>query len=117
MGADGLFEAVQVFSVTSRRDGGRVVVELVGELDLAGSDRLTSEVASALREPAEAVEIDAAGLTYADSSGLRSLLDARAVAAEIGAAFRFSAVSPELRRILEISGLTMLLLRPLPRAT
>jgi anti-anti-sigma factor len=101
----------RVLSMTSRRDGHRAVVELVGELDLDGSGHLAREVASVLGDPVEIVDIDAARLTFTDSSGLRSLLQARDAAAHTGATLRLSAVSPEVARILDIAGLTDVLLR------
>jgi anti-anti-sigma factor len=49
-------------------------------------------------------------VTYVDSSGLRSLLLARAAADDAGVAFRIDDPSPELRRLIERTGLRPLLL-------
>jgi anti-sigma B factor antagonist len=102
--------SIEVLSISSRRDGPRVVVELVGELDLHGSDRLAVEVQQALSEPVEVLEIDATRLMFADSAGLRAVLLARAEAERSGAAFRITAVSPPVGRVIEIAGLSDLLL-------
>jgi stage II sporulation protein AA (anti-sigma F factor antagonist) len=100
----------EVLSISSRRDGGHVVVELEGELDLHGSDRLAVEVQQALREPVELLELDATRLTFADSAGLRAVLMARDEAESHGATFRIIAVSAPVGRVIEIAGLSDLLL-------
>jgi stage II sporulation protein AA (anti-sigma F factor antagonist) len=86
-----------------------VVVALVGELDLHGSDRLAVEVQQALREPVELLELDVTRLTFADSAGLRAVLLARSAAESNGATFRISDVSPPVGRVIEIAGLGDLL--------
>jgi anti-anti-sigma factor len=102
--------STEMLSISSRRDGLRVVVELVGELDLHGSDRLAVEVQQALSQPVELLELDATRLTFADSAGLRAVLLARTEAESRGAAFRIAAVSPPVGRVIEIAGLGDLLL-------
>jgi anti-sigma B factor antagonist len=102
--------SAEVLSISSRRDGARVVVELEGELDLHGSDRLAVEVQQALSQPVELLELDATRLTFADSAGLRAVLLARTEAEGSGAAFRITAVSPPVGRVIEIAGLGDLLL-------
>jgi anti-sigma B factor antagonist len=110
MGSENDPSSTEVLSISSRREGLSVVVELVGELDLHGSDRLANEVQQALSEPVELLEIDATLLTFADSAGLRAVLQARTDAERNGAAFRIRAVSPPVGRVIEIAGLGDLLL-------
>jgi anti-sigma B factor antagonist len=101
----------EVLSISSRRDGTHVVVELVGELDLHGSDRLATEVHLALSDPpVELIELDATRLTFADSAGLRAVLLARTEAESNGATFRIRAVSAPVGRVIEIAGLSDLLM-------
>jgi anti-anti-sigma factor len=50
-------------------------------------------------------EIDAAGLTFADSAGLRALLVAHSDAGQRGVTLRLSRVSEQLDRLLEMTGL------------
>ena len=102
--------STEVLSISSRRDGRRVVVELVGELDLHGSDRLAVEVQQALSEPVEQLELDATRLTFADSAGLRAVLMARTEAESSGAVFRIVGVSAPVGRVIEIAGLADLLM-------
>ena len=94
----------QVVEVSARREGTGAVVEVAGELDLHGADRLSAVVADVLAEGVTAVDIDARELTFIDSGGIRAILLARADAQSRGITLRLSEVSPAVRRILEIAG-------------
>ena len=98
----------QVLSVTSRRDGDRVVVALVGELDMEGIEHLQAEVRGHLADRPRAVEIDGLGLDFVDSVGLRCLLGLQQEVAAAGATFGVAA-SPSLTRLLQLTGLAGLL--------
>lgn len=103
----------EVLVISSRRDGNRAVVVIGGELDLHGSERLTDEVKRVLADGAGAVErleIDAGDLTFADSAGLRAVLLARAEAQSTGVTFAVSQVSAPVERVIEMAGLTDVLL-------
>lgn len=111
MATDNEPRIADVLAVSSRREGRRIVVELVGELDLHGCDQLTTEVANVLRDPAEEIEVDAGRLRFTDSAGLRAVLMARAEAGRSGVAFRLSQVSPSVGRVIDMAGLSDLLLK------
>jgi anti-anti-sigma factor len=64
---------------------------------------------AALETHPRSLTVDAHGLTFIDSSGLKALLNARAAATDAAVAFRVSEPSPWLRRIAEITGLEGLL--------
>lgn len=95
----------EVLTVTSRRQEDRVVVELVGELDMGGADRVSTEVRRHLAARAPAIEIDGAGLVFVDSVGLRALLTLQSEVDAAGATFAVAA-SPHLTRLLDLTGLT-----------
>jgi anti-sigma B factor antagonist len=99
-----------VLSISSRRDGSAVVIALAGELDLHGAGQLDAELRGLLAGPVTSIEIDAARLDFVDSSGLRSVLQARSEAEAAGASFRIASVSPAVSRVIEIAGLADLLL-------
>jgi anti-sigma B factor antagonist len=99
-----------VLSISSRRDGTAVVVALEGELDLHGAGLLDVEVRRMLAAPVSSIEIDATGLEFVDSSGLRSIMLARSEAEAVGATFRITSVSATVGRVIEIAGLSDLLL-------
>jgi stage II sporulation protein AA (anti-sigma F factor antagonist) len=110
MGSENDPSSTEVLTISSTRDGGRVLVELEGELDLHGSERLAHEVSQALREPLELLELDATLLTFADSAGLRAVLVARKDTEDQGATFRIRGVSAPVSRVIEIAGLSDVLL-------
>jgi anti-anti-sigma factor len=98
------------FSISTRRDGGRVIVVPVGELDLHTADELTTAVSTLLLEQeVTRVEVDAGGVSFADSAGLRAVLRARAAAQEAGATFGVTDASGTVERLIEITGLSELL--------
>jgi anti-sigma B factor antagonist len=111
-----------VLVISAWREGNRAVVELGGELDLHGSDRLTAEVKRLLNDDSneperiERVEVDARRLTFADSAGLRAVLLARTEAQTTGATFMVVAVSAPVERVIEMAGLTDVLLPAGPEA-
>jgi anti-anti-sigma factor len=105
----------EVLSISSRQEGDRAVVEIEGELDDAGAGRLAAEVQSMLAGRVEVLEIDAGGLTFVDSAGLRALVLARAAAEDAGTNFRISAISEPIARVMEISGLSEVLLAAEPK--
>jgi anti-anti-sigma factor len=79
---------------------GREVIVLVGELDLAAEEAFAVQVAAT---SAEVVEVDASGLTFIDSTGLRSLLNAREQLARQGRRLTIGKRSPALDRLLDVS--------------
>ena len=97
------------FSVSTRREGARGVVALVGELDLHTADELTNAVSGLLEQKVTRVEVDAGGLSFADSAGLRAVLMARAAAKDAGATFGVTVVSASVERLIAITGLSDLL--------
>jgi anti-anti-sigma factor len=96
--------------IEARRSATETVLTLEGELDLSGSEWFGTWVRVVLEAHPGTIAIDARGLTYTDSSGLRSLLLARESAQEAGASFRIDNPSPELRHLVERTGLQALLL-------
>ena len=80
-------------------------IALQGEFDMTGTDRFRSCVNEALATHPRSLLVDAHGLTFIDSCGLKALLHARAAAIDAGAAFRVSAPSPVLRWLAEVTGL------------
>lgn len=98
------------FVVSSRRDDHRVIVELKGELDIDSSSQLTAELDEAMELTPQCLEVDASDLTFVDSAGLYALLVASDKAETQGTTFRVTAVSPLVRRVIELGGLGAVLL-------
>ena len=91
--------------ITTRVDEQRAVIELGGVLDLDGMSALSSAVAALLERPLVSVEVDAGGLRFIDSGGLRALLLARQAAAAVDVRLGVAARSDAVDRVLAMSGL------------
>lgn len=99
-------------AISSRIDGPRAVVRLRGDLDMSAAVRLDEQLDGMLQSSARSLEIDAGGLQFIDSAGLRSVLQARAEAQARAMEFRVTAVSPAVERVIDLAGLREILLRP-----
>jgi anti-anti-sigma factor len=89
-----------------RRGIGRDVacVTVAGELDMVSVGVLEHAVADALADPADtAVELDLAGVSFMDSTGLRALLSARRRADAAGRRLRVVGAGPAVRRVLHLT--------------
>jgi anti-anti-sigma factor len=95
--------------IESKVEDGVGRVRLRGELDLDGAASVTDRVAALADQGASAVEVDAQGLTFLDSSGLRALLSAREQLENSGVAFRVTAASQAVERVLDMTGTRALL--------
>jgi anti-anti-sigma factor len=95
--------------VKAEQDRTGTTIILEGEFDLTGTERFWAFFSGALAASPRSINLNARGLTFIDSSGLKALLDARAAATDAGVAFRVSEPSPELRRLAEITGIEDLL--------
>jgi anti-anti-sigma factor len=94
-------------SVAVETRGDLAVVVVAGEVDLESCAQLGTVLAG-LRA-SHAVDVDLSAVTYLDSTGLRTLLDARDGAMAVGGRLRVSATSNIVARLLEITGTTDLL--------
>ena len=72
------------FDLETNREGAHARLSLFGELDIAAAPRLDAELTEVEAEGPDRIVLDLRGLTFLDSTGLRSLLgaDARARAAD-----------------------------------
>ncbi|WP_349878475.1 STAS domain-containing protein [Micromonospora sp. HUAS YX12] len=87
-----------VFSVTAQADGDQLRVQVTGEVDMATADTMFQ---TALREPAKRLTLDLRAVTFFDSAAIHAV---------VRLAQRFPDAltvlpSPQVRRVLEISGL------------
>ena len=87
--------------------GDRVLV-LHGELDIATAPELVAML-HRLRRQGHAVQVDLAEVTFMDSTGLTTLMDARLAAQGNGWIFEIGRTSPVVRRVFELAGVTRLL--------
>ncbi|NUP50247.1 MAG: STAS domain-containing protein [Catenulispora sp.] len=106
------------FSCTARQNGGLLVLEVAGDVDLAAHvsfqqavDRLWPTV------PADMV-MDCSRVTFLDSMGLRVLVQSMQRAAGHGCGFALASPSQPVLRVLELAGVKSLfsVIGPLPEA-
>ena len=92
-------------SFGSFRSGESVVVTVNGEVDLATAPELEACVLRALEGAPSSVVLDLGGLTFIDSSGLRTLVSASRAAATHGATLALRNVPSHAQRVLDLTGL------------
>jgi anti-sigma B factor antagonist len=79
-------------------------VSIAGELDLNGVDSLTAELNRWTAQDVDTVLVDAAGVTFLDSSGLSALLAGRESVRASGAQLKVVATSTAVARVLDMTG-------------
>lgn len=96
------------FVVEVTRHDGRAVVSVRGEIDLSTADQFRAAIEAAMdgRGP---LEIDLAGTTFMDSSGLAVLVAAHRRLGQAQEALVVRDPGPSIRKMLEISGVGALL--------
>jgi anti-sigma B factor antagonist len=97
--------AWQPFSVTVSREGDRSVVELRGELDLSGTDRLRVALEQAEEPPTGLLVLDLSRLDFIDSTGLEVVLRAARRAHDNGRRLIVARPSKYVRRLLELTAI------------
>lgn len=103
--------ASEPFGLAVRTECGsdRSVVAVSGEFDLAGVATFAEAVDDLLRTRPPRIEVDAGGVVYIDSSGIRALLEAQQGAAATGTVLSVTVTSEALDQILEMTGLRAML--------
>lgn len=96
-------EIVSTFRADTREVNGTVVIVARGELDLVGAPRLLQAIPA---EGSSPVVLDLEGVQFMDSSGLRSLLEARQACVDAGRGFAIARPSDAVNRVLELVDLT-----------
>jgi serine/threonine-protein kinase RsbW len=91
------------FSLSAERDGERLLVACVGELDLTTAPELEELLITSA--PYGELEIDLAHLEFIDSSGLRLLLSERERMGRSGGMLRVVGARGAVARVFAISGL------------
>ena len=80
-----------------------------GELDTLGAERLLARLDRLLGQGHRSVVLDLSAVTFCDSSGISALVRGHARASAAAGRLRLSAASPQVTRVLEVSGLARML--------
>ena len=91
------------FRADAHQGAGAVVIVAAGELDLVGAPRLLQALPM---EGADPVVLDLGAVQFMDSSGLRSLLEARQACIDAGRSFAIARPSAAVSRVLELVDLS-----------
>jgi anti-sigma B factor antagonist len=89
---------------TQREENGALVIAFEGEVDLEHSPAAREVLLAGVKQ-AEKVLVDMAGVTYIDSSGVASLVEAFQTARQKDHFFALIAVSPAALRVLQLARL------------
>ena len=81
--------------------GGRAVLHLSGELDLATQARLADQLARLAQDGFEAVVIDATDISFMDSTGFHAFVEGKRLLHDGGSRIILVA-SPPMRQVLEL---------------
>jgi len=96
-------DSATTFRVRADERPGAVVITAEGELDLVGAPRLREAIPTSGTTP---VVLDLGGVGFMDSSGLRSLLEARQACLDAGREFAIARPTEPVRRVLELVDLS-----------
>jgi anti-anti-sigma factor len=91
--------------VTVSKDGDRATLELRGELDMSGTDRLRVALEQAEEPPSGLLVLDLSKLDFIDSTGLEVLLRAARRAHDSGRRLIVARPSRYVRRLLEMTAI------------
>jgi anti-anti-sigma factor len=94
--------SVEATGVRCRPFAGGVVVEVVGELDVATASSLLDAARSELEAGCRALVLDLAGVSFCCARGVGALTEIRRLAAECGAVARVARASDRVRRTAEL---------------
>ncbi|KJY28552.1 STAS domain-containing protein [Streptomyces katrae] len=87
----------------------RVLAQVSGEIDMDQAPALRQELTAALAASRAGLDIDMAGVTFCDSSGLHALLDVDQLAMQAGKTLALTALRPPVARLLHMSGVERVL--------
>jgi len=90
--------------VEVRQAPDRVVLALVGELDMASAPLLQSALESAELDSKQLVVLDLSELEFIDSTGLRVILAMRKLCSERGQELAVTHGSQQVERLLSVTG-------------
>jgi anti-anti-sigma factor len=91
------------FDLHVERRESAAIVRVSGELDISGADLLETRIQELAGDSPDVVVIDLRKVSFMDSTGLRSLLRARALGSEEGWALKLIRGPEPVHRVLELT--------------
>jgi anti-sigma B factor antagonist len=105
-GSDAPVPDAPAFSCATRRENGRAVVSVRGDIDIATAPILYAALQHAAAAATESVVADFTDVTFIDSSGVQCLLAAQRDAGRDGTTFVVQRPRPNVALVFELLGLT-----------
>lgn len=99
-------------TVSSRRDSTDHVINVSGELDLAGVDLLDQEMRRVAAESEQRIVLDLSGLHFIDATGIHLLVDLASRSRMNGSPLHLVHKSDAVQRMLDLTGANHALLCP-----
>ena len=90
--------------IAERHEGRTVVLSLAGALDGAGASVLLTRISAVIERGTTSLVLDCEGLTYINSTGLRTVLIGAKTCRQAGGKFAVAALTPQCRSVMEMSG-------------
>jgi anti-sigma B factor antagonist len=81
------------------------VLDLAGELDLASAPELHHTLHRLCGNGTTSIELDLSDVSFIDSTGIRTLLEAQSLCGQHGCSFRIAQTSTAVERLLQLTGL------------
>ncbi|MGJ6963534.1 STAS domain-containing protein [Streptosporangium sp. G11] len=82
------------------------VITVAGDIDRNSSELLRETIEQLISDYRPRIVIDAEGITFCDSTGLRVLLSGAKATSEAGGWLRLAGISDVLKRLLQMTGLS-----------
>ena len=95
--------AMRPFDMSVERRGATAILRLAGELDILGADQVNSCIDELSGNSPDEVVIDLSGVSFMDSSGLRSLIQARALAPKADWSVKLVRGPEQVQRIFDLT--------------
>jgi anti-anti-sigma factor len=102
-------------SLRVRSRAGHVIVDIAGDIDMNSSPWLEDSLLRFLRIGGTCLLADLSGVTFLDCAGLRMLITTCRTAELQASALRFTNLSPQVRRLADLTGLREALPLAVPR--
>ncbi len=92
-------------AVTTRQQGGFTVVSVTGEVDLYSSPRMREAILAGVSRKDPRVIVDLAGVSYMDSSGIATLVEALQLTRKHGGRLMLAGLTERVREVFELARL------------
>ena len=93
-----------------RQDGATGVIGLAGEFDHYNRPYVEQAIGQLIEDGASAIHLDLGALRFIDSAGVMALMVANQMTDEVGVPLSIGPVSDSVKRVLDLAGLTDILL-------